>query len=249
MKWCDAKGQVLPIPVATLNCVLLGPGTSVTHDAVRTMASAGAAVCWVGEDSLLFYATGISPTSNSRNLRQQAKLSCDPKMSLAVARRLFSRRFPEADLEGKTLKEMMGMEGRRMRDLYEQKASEYKVGWSGRSYVPGRFEMSDLTNKMLTSANGRLYALVSSCVSAVGLSPHLGFIHSGSPLPFVYDLADLYKEHHCVDLAFSLTQEAAGRYERELLLVRLRERMIASKLVETICKDMFDVLQLKDGNE
>ncbi|MDA6076182.1 hypothetical protein O0544_02705 [Edwardsiella anguillarum] len=60
LKWLDAEGQVVRLPVATLNAILLGPGTSLTHEAVKTAAAANCAICWVGEDSLLFYAAGFT---------------------------------------------------------------------------------------------------------------------------------------------------------------------------------------------
>ena len=113
VKWIDSEGNVVRLPIATIQTLLLGPGTSVTHEAVKVMAAANCGVCWVGEDSLLFYAVGQSPTSDSRNLRQQVKIASDEKKSLEVARRMYSRRFPTAELTDKNLQEMMGMEGDR----------------------------------------------------------------------------------------------------------------------------------------
>lgn len=150
IKWIDASNNVVPLPVATLNALLLGPGTTVTHDAVRTAAAANCAICWVGADSLLFYSAGFLPTADTRNLKKQIELSADPKKSIEVARRMFARRFPDADLTGKTLQELMGMEGNRVRALYQAKAEQYQVGWKGRSFTPGKFETSDLTNQILT---------------------------------------------------------------------------------------------------
>jgi len=193
IKWIDATNQVVPLPVATLNCLLLGPGTTITHEAVKIAAAASCSVCWVGEDSLLFYAAGYVPTANTRNFRHQIELAVDPDKSLEVARRLFARRFPEAELQDKSLQQMMGMEGHRVRALYRSKAEEYQVGWKGRQFVPNKFELSDVTNQILTASNAALYGILCSAVHSLGYSPHVGFIHSGSPLPFIYDLADLYK--------------------------------------------------------
>ncbi len=55
IKWIDAEANVVPLPVATLNTILLGPGTTVTHEAIKVAAAANCSICWVGEDSLLFY--------------------------------------------------------------------------------------------------------------------------------------------------------------------------------------------------
>ena len=98
IKWIDADGNRVRLPIATINALLLGPGTSVTHEAIKIASAANCAICWVGEDSLLFYASGVVPTSNTRNLQRQAWLSTDKDASLAVARAFFAKRFPDAEL-------------------------------------------------------------------------------------------------------------------------------------------------------
>ena len=175
------------------------------------------------------------------------QLSADPKKSLEVARRMYSRRFPEAELVGKNLKQMMGMEGYRIRALYEQKGQEYGVGWKGRNYTPGKFEMSDITNQVMTSSNAALYSIISSALHSMGYSPHMGFIHSGSPLPFVYDLADLYKEYLCIDLAFSLTLEMAGRYNKYKVSDAFRKRVIEHDLLGKLGLDVETILGVKNA--
>ncbi len=246
VQWIDSESNVVRLPIATLNCLLLGPGTSITHEAVKVIAQANCNICWVGEDSLLFYANGQTPTADTRNMREQMQLSADPKKSLEVARRMYAKRFPEAELAGKNLKQMMGMEGYRVRALYEQKGQEYGVGWKGRNYTPGKFEMSDITNQVMTSSNAALYSIISSALHSMGYSPHLGFIHSGSPLPFVYDLADLYKEYLCIDLAFSLTLEMAGHYNKHKVSSAFRKRVIEYDLLGKLGLDVEIMLGVKN---
>lgn len=245
IKWIDSECNVVRLPVAMLNCILLGPGTTVTHEAVKVMGAANCGICWVGEDSLMFYASGQTPTSDTRNMRHQMMLAANPVKSLDVARRLFSYRFPDADLEKKTLPQMMGMEGLRVRKFYEEMAVKYKVGWKGRRFEPGNFEMGDITNKILTAANAALYSLIMSAVHSMGYSPHIGFIHSGSPLPFIYDLADLYKQHVSIELAFSLTAELAGYYDRHKIATEFRKRVIEIDLLGKIGPDIETILGKK----
>lgn len=248
LKWSDSERNFVRLPVATINTILLGPGTSVTHEAIKTAAAANCSIAWVGEDSLIFYAAGFTPTSSTRNLRKQAELSGDPKKALEVARTLFKKRFPDADLKDKSLKEMMGMEGHRVRSLYSAKAEQYKVGWKGRDFTPGKITLSDMTNQILTAANSALYGIVCSAIHSMGYSPHLGFIHSGSPLPFVYDIADLYKEHLCIDLAFSLTKELAGQYNKAIVSKGFRERVIKTDLLAKMSEDIPNILAGKHVN-
>lgn len=245
VKWIDSDNNVVPLPVATLNTLLLGPGTSVTHEAIKTATAANCAVSWVGEDSLLFYAAGFLPTADTRNLKRQIALAADEAKSLDVARMMFAKRFPDADLAGKSLNSMMGMEGSRVRALYQQKAEQYGVGWKGRQFVPGKFEFSDLTNQILTASNAALYGILCSAVHAMGYSPHIGFIHSGSPLPFVYDLADLYKEALCIDMAFHLTRDMAGRYDKHKVAAEFRKRVIKMDLLKQVTSDINELMGVR----
>jgi CRISPR-associated protein Cas1 len=242
VKWIDSEGTLVRIPVSTLNTILLGPGTSVTHEAIKVMTSANCTVCWVGEDSLLFYAVGQSPTADTRNFRKQMELASNKKSRLEVARRMFLSRYPEEEVYDKNLSELMGMEGRRVRKSYEFYANKYKVDWDGRSYTPGKFELSDFTNQILTSTNAALYGLLTSAIYSMGFSPHIGFVHSGSPLPFVYDMADLYKEALCIELAFCLTYEMHGIYNKYKVAEEFREKVIKIDLLGKIGKDIKFVL-------
>lgn len=238
VKWIDCEGQVIRLPIATINCLLLGPGTSITHEAVKVLAASNCNACWVGEDSMFFYACGYTPTADSTNFYKQMRLASDNKKSLEVARRMFSKRFPLDDLSDKNLAKMMGLEGARVRELYKKKAEEYNVGWKGRSYTPGKFELSNITNQILTSSNAALYGILCSAIHSMGYSPHMGFIHKGSPLPFVYDLADLYKEHLCIDLAFSLTLDLAGAYNKHKVADAFRKRVIEVDLLRQVGTDI-----------
>lgn len=242
IKWVDASGNVVALPVATISCVLLGPGTSITHEAIKSASSANCSICWVGEDSLIFYAAGFSPTADSRNMMRQFSLHADKKKALVVAKRMYAKRYPEADIADKSLKELMGMEGHRVRALYESTASTYGLLWRGRDYKPGHFSMSDTTNKVLTSCNAALYGIVCSVIHSLGFSPHAGFIHTGSPLPFVYDVADLYKDKLCIDLSFALTREMAGNYDRKLVALRFRERVLEMNLLDHMVNDINSLL-------
>ena len=245
IKWISAEHEIFRIPVATVSTLLLGPGTSVTHEAVKVLAETNCSVCWVGEDSLRFYAVGQSPTATTYNLKKQITLATDPEKSLTVARKMFAYRFPAEEIAHKNLKELMTLEGSRVKQLYIELAKKYFVNWQGRVYKVGDFQLSDITNQLITSANTALYALISSIIYSLGLSPHIGFIHSGSPLPFVYDIADLYKAELVFDLAFSLTGEMAGIYNRALALSEFRKKVIEFELMKKCPVDIINLLGLK----
>ena len=245
VKWLSADGKHIRFPAATISTLLLGPGTTVTHAAMKTLASLNVTVCWVGEDSLLFYAVGTTPTANTYNLKKQLALATNPEKSLAVARKMFVQRFPNEDVRHLPLKQLMTMEGQRIRTLYATLADKYGIRWKGRSYTPGEFELSDQTNQLITSLNAALYALVCSMLYSLGFDPRIGFVHSGSPLPFVYDIADLYKEELVFDLAFSLTSRMPVSYDRIAATEAFKDRVLESDFMSRCPKDVLSLLELK----
>ena len=242
VKWIEATGHVISIPCTTVNTILLGPGTSVTHAAIKSMSESNCTVCWIGSDSLLYYATGETPTANTYNLKKQISLYSNSKKKLETARTLFSFRFPDLELKEKSLSEMMGMEGYRVKELYKKVAEKYEIPWDGRNYIPGKINLSDTTNKILTCCNVALYGILLSVVHALGFSPRIGFIHSGCPLPFVYDIADLYKPEVSIDLAFKLTKEMGGEYIKDVVADAFRERICNNNILERSVKDIGKIM-------
>ena len=245
IKWISADSGIFRIPAAVISTLLLGPGTSVTHEAVKILAELNCTVCWVGEDSLRFYAVGETPTATTYNFKRQMQLACDPEKSLKIAKKMFASRFPGEDISGKNLRELMTLEGNRVQRLYCELADKYFIKWKGRSYTPGDFKLSDVTNQLITSANAALYALVTSVIHSLGLSPKIGFVHSGSPLPFVYDIADLYKAELVFDLAFAITGKMCGVYDRHLAISEFRQRVIDYDFMKKCPADIIDLLGLK----
>ncbi|MDO4628016.1 MAG: type I-E CRISPR-associated endonuclease Cas1e [Planctomycetia bacterium] len=242
VKWISASGKHFRLPAAMICTLLLGPGTSVTHEAVKILASLNTTTCWVGDDSLIFYAVGNSPTANTYNLKKQLQLATDPEKSLGVARQMFAQRFPDVDIQNRNLKQLMTMEGQRVKASYIEYAEKYHVPWKGRSYVPGEFSFSDLTNQIITSVNSALYALVCSILYSLGFDPRIGFVHSGSPLPFVYDVADLYKSYLVFDFAFYMTGRLGGRFQRKKVLDEFKERLLEMDFLKKCPQDVLKLM-------
>ena len=131
--------------------------------------------------------------------------------------------------------------------IFMSRRQKIRCRLKGRRFRPGKFELSDLANKILTATNAALYGIIASVIHSLGYSPHLGFIHSGSPLPFVYDMADLYKGEFCIDLAFSLCRELAGTYDKYAVATAFRERVIRQALLERIVKDIDQLIGEKSA--
>lgn len=190
------------VPARATVTIMVGPGTTVSTEAMRLAGRYGLTVTWVGERGVRCYSAGRSWSENTEWLEKQVRGYADPKLALNVAREMFYRRFG-VRMERRSLDQLRGIEGARVKEFYKLKAQEYRIPWSGRRYTPGNpFGETDAPNLALNVANVCLYGLVETACHATGLSPALGFIHRGKSVSFVLDIADLYKFDHTIPLAF-----------------------------------------------
>lgn len=238
----DQAGETA-VPCATLSLLMLGPGTTITHAAVTVLAASGCTVVWSGEAGIRFYAQGAGETRSSAGVLRQAQLVSDPGSHLRVVARMYAMRFPEPLEPGLTLQQIRGKEGARVRSIYSRLSHEFGVEWTGRSYDRGRWGDADPVNRAVSAANSCMYGLCHAAIVSIGLSPALGFIHTGKQLSFVYDVADLYKMDITVPVAF---QEAAGGADNVESRVRraLRDRFHERRLLPQIVDDVYHLLEL-----
>lgn len=232
-----ADGTTTAIPAAALAVLLLGPGTTLTHAAVKSLADNNCQVLWVGEHGVRFYAQGLGGARSSRNLLRQAFLATQDVARLQVVIRMYCMRFDDKPDSTVTLQQLRGKEGVRVREAYAVAAREAGIEWRGRSYNRGQWDAADPINRALSAANSCLYGLCHAAILSGGYSPALGFIHTGKQLSFVYDVADLYKVKYTFPVAF---REAAGGLENLESRVRrgCRDMFRSQKLVERILPDI-----------
>ena len=101
-----------------------------------------------------------------------------------------------------------------MRHTYKLLAQRYGVPWKRRSYDPGNWASADVANRCLSAATACLHGLSEAAVLAAGYAPAIGFLHSGKPRSFVYDIADLWKLGTVVPEAFRVAARAQKRQPR-----------------------------------
>lgn len=238
----DAQGKI-PVPCASLTLLMLGPGTHITHAAIKTLGENGCLVVWCGEGGVRFYAQGAGETRSAIRLIKQAKLSSDPELRIKVVRRLYQMRFKESLPETLTLQQIRGKEGIRVREVYAKMSRETGVDWTGRSYKSSNWFEADPVNRALSSANSCLYGLCHAAIVSLGYSPALGFIHTGKQLSFVYDIADLYKTEVTIPAAFKAAAIGIGNIEREVRKA-CRDYFRESRLLERIADNIEDALNV-----
>lgn len=232
----DQQGKTA-VPCAALTLLMLGPGTTVTHAAMRTLADNGCSVLWVGESGVRLYAQGLGETRSAQRLLHQARLCSTPALRLKVVRNMYEIRFPGTLSPDLTLQQIRGKEGVRVREAYAKASRETGVAWTGRAYQRDDWKSADPVNRALSAGNSCLYGICHAAIISAGYTPGLGFIHTGKLLSFVYDIADLYKVEITIPAAFQAAKDGDEGLEgrvRRFCRDHFREQRILTRIVEDV---------------
>ncbi|MDE3269539.1 MAG: type I-E CRISPR-associated endonuclease Cas1e [Pseudomonadota bacterium] len=233
----DKTGVRTHIPVGSVACVMLEPGTRVSHAAIKLAAAVGTLLVWVGEAGVRLYSTGQPGGARSDRLLYQARLALDDGLRLKVVRKMYELRFGEPAPLKRSVQQLRGIEGARVRKTYELLAKRYRVKWQRRNYDPNKWEAGDVANRCLSAATACLYGITEAAVLAAGYAPSVGFIHWGKALSFVYDIADIFKFETVVPLAFKIAAREPSQPDREVRVAcrdAFRENKILAKIIPTI---------------
>ncbi len=245
--------QLAQIPHQAVSIIMLGPGSSVTHDALRLLARHGTLLAAVGEDGVRTYTAPPLGPDRSDVARRQAELWANKNSRLDVARRMYAKRLGEI-LPHRDLHVLRGIEGARAKAMYRLLADQYGVPWHGRRFDRANPVGNDLPNQAINHAAAAVQAAASLAVQAVGALPQLGFIHEDSGQSFVLDIADLFRDQITLPIAFSAAKHAQSgidqphdRLVRRLAAQTFRQKSVIPSMIDAI-KSM---LQLGDesGND
>lgn len=235
------------IPYQTVSLILLGPGTTVSHDALRLMARHGTGLVAVGEDGVRLYSAPPLGPDHSQAARRQATLWADPEQRLQTALRLYSWRMGGEELPFRDLSKVRGIEGARMRETYKLLARQFGIQWRGRRYDRSDPESDDPPNQAINHAATAVQAAGGVAVAATATIPQLGFIHEDSSRAFVLDVADLFRDEFTLPIAFRGVKAfhkdpsvAIERHVRRLAGVTFRREGLIPKMIERI-KELLNV--------
>lgn len=243
----DAAGVRTQIPVGGLACIMLEPGTRITHAAVALAARVGCLLVWVGEGAVRLYSSGQPGGARADRLLYQARCALDETARLNVVREMFRIRFGESAPPRRSVDQLRGIEGVRVRTLYQGLARKYGIDWSARRYDPKDWGAADIPNRCLSSGTACLYGLSEAAILAAGYAPAIGFLHRGRPLSFVYDIADVFKFETVVPAAFQVAAKVAkgklpaSSAEREVRIA-CREMFRKSNMLDRIIPMIQQVL-------
>ena len=244
----DQRG-VVHVPAAALGCLLLGPGTRVSHGAMGVMGDAGVSAVWVGERGVRYYAHGRPLAKSSRMAEAQARIVSNQRSRLECARAMYGMRFPGEDVSRASMHQLRGREGARMRSVYAVESTRTGVPWSRRSYSPDDFDGGDDINRTLTAANAALYGIVHAVIVALGCIPSLGVVHSGTDRAFVYDIADLYKAEISIPAAFDCVADPMVVSPHEEVRRAVRDLVVGKRLLRRISTDLHLLMGVDSEDE
>lgn len=233
------------IPFQGVSMILLGPGSTVSHDALRLLARHGTALAAVGVDGVRLYTAPPLMSGHSSLARVQARCWADEAKRLAVARRMYAWRLGEV-LPSRDIAALRGVEGARMRETYRLVAATIGVEWHGRRYDRSNPGRADLPNQALNHASSAVEAAAAIAVAATATIPQLGFVHEDASQSFVLDISDLFRDTVLVPAAFRAAKRASRQRlaniervtRREVGDTLSRERTIP-KMIQKI-KELFD---------
>ncbi len=233
----DKNGVRTHIPVGGVACLMLEPGTRVSHAAVVLASRVGCLLVWIGEAGVRLYASGQPGGARADRLLYQAKLALDDTARLNVVRKMYALRFKEEPPARRSVEQLRGIEGVRVRKMYELLARQYRVDWKRRNYDHTQWGSGDIPNRCLSSATACLYGICEAAILAAGYAPAVGFIHTGKPQSFVYDIADIFKFETVVPVAFRIAARKPRDPEREVRLACrdvFRQTRLLRRIIPTI---------------
>lgn len=210
----DEQGVRVQIPAGGVACLLLEPGVTLTHAAVVLAAGCGTRFFGWGRPGCACIrraARGRVPTK----LLYQARLALEDGPRLQVVRAMYRFRFGEEPPARRSVEQLRGIEGARVRALYQQLAKRHGLEWKRRNYDPKDWDAADPLNQAVSVANHCLYGVCEAAVLAAGYAPAIGFIHTGKPLSFVYDIADLFKFDTVIPAAFQSASRKSDSLARD----------------------------------
>jgi CRISPR-associated protein Cas1 len=237
----DKNGERMHIPVGSIACLMLEPGTRISHAAIKLSSLTGTLIIWVGEAGVRLYSAGQPGGARSDKLLYQAKLALDDELRLKVVRKMFEIRFGEPAPQRRSIEQLRGIEGARVKKTYQMLAKQYNVEWHGRRYDPKDWKKGDTINQCLSAATSCLYGITEAAVLAAGYAPAIGFVHSGKPLSFIYDIADLIKFETVVPVAFKVASKHSFQPDRDVRIA-CREAFRSTKILKRLIPLIEDVL-------
>lgn len=222
------------LPVGSTSAVFIEPGTVVTHAAVKACAESGCLLLWVGEAGVRCYSAGNPGGAAAEKILKQASIRLNDQSRLAAARRIFRLMFGVDAPVNRSIEQLRGIEGSKVREIYAALAKKNGITWSGRDQTKA---LADPLNRAISGANAALYGIAEAAILSLGYSPAIGFVHSGESRSFVFDVADTIKFDTVVPLAMQLFAQESIKNESSIRIACrdiFRSQNVISRIIDNI---------------
>lgn len=238
----QALEKYFALPHLNLAILLLGPGTSMTQQAARLMASEGVLVGFTAGGAVPLFLASQSEYRPTEYLQSWISWWPDEAMRLKKAKTLQALRIQnvekawskwfgtthtatlhdagEAYLEGLeksgSVSALLGFEANYTKTLYKTLARHFKMDDFKRTHRSGESHV----NQLLDQGNYLAYGFASVALWGLGIPPSLAVIHGKTRRgALVFDIADVYKDALVLPTAFEAAhgQLNASEFRKELI--------------------------------
>ena len=234
-------------PHKNAQVLVMGRGTSITHEAVSVLSLEGVQIVWSGAGGMPYLCSGVTQYHPTELQRRWIALWETDSGRLNMAKTLFELRMRKADqlldpnivptdksaqwvVSAKscsTLSALLGVEGDRLNWLYSCFARHHDLAFKRDhdNTDPDEPDPVSRINAYLSHGNALAYGVAAGAMWHLGLSPAYPLVHgltrNGG---LIFDAADLIKDAVVLPWAFDCYQESITQ-----AMYELRHRIKRSK--------------------
>ena len=231
------------IPVAGIVALVLGPGTSITHEASIMLALNDCFVFMCRADSYMHSVWHTGRWQAPELSVKQCVMHADPDQRLNQAKQFVALRIGnelgspnEIDklLQATSIEQLLGYEASWAKSMYRLESAKQNLSFRR------DFKGQDFVNMRLNLLNNALYSFVTAILISVGLNPSVGFLHGQSRRGgLAFDIADIFKYRLTLKPSFRIpkgvtSKEVIAGLSRDLK----RDNQKIIKLIVSMAKDL-----------
>lgn len=251
----DAIEKSFSLPYANTNVLLLGPGTSVTHQAARLLGDEGVMLGFVGGGGTPLYLASQSEYRPTEHLQRWASFWFDERKRLQVAKQFqnvraqnIQRSYRELGVAG--VDEALAAYSEAVSAasdntallLAEAHFSKRLYGILARLHGVANFsrkpQAGDALNNFLDAGNYMAYGFAAAALWILGVPHSFGINHGMTRRgALVFDVADIVKDACVMPHAFIGAHERDNESKnRQRVLVALENASALKQMLDVIAK-------------
>ena len=256
----DAVEKFWSIPYAATGCILLGPGTSLTHKAAKFLSSEGVMIGFVGGGGSPLYFASQNEYRPTEYMQDWCSFWFEPKRRIEVAKFLLLKRAefvqntcskllpsnPDvaaaiAQLQNSiskalTTEQLLGYEAVFAKSMYRVWATH-----AGTTFKRTP-KSKDTANMFLDHGNYLAYGIAAAALWVMGISHAFAVLHGQTRRgALVFDIADVVKDGCVLPSAFLGIMEDDSESNNRVRCIAAMDRFNALPIIFDTIKGAIDV--------